>query len=456
MRELPTHTDRNLRELCRLPRGASLLVAVSGGADSVALLHALALASPRTPWRLRVAHFNHRLRGAEADADAAFVGAEAARLSLPFHGGVAESRRPLDAGRESVEMAARRLRHAFLARTAREAGVDAVVLAHHADDQAELFLMRLLRGSGGAGLGGMRWDAPSPADPGVRLCRPLLDVRRDALRAFLSARGLAFREDASNRDTAFERNAVRHQLLPFLRGFAGADIDTVLVRVAELTAADADFVAMAAAAWRPGAEPFEALHPAVQRAVVREQLWRLGHDPAFELVERLRLRPSRRATGPGRRTLRRDGDAVVEVPGTGGFVAGERAVGLDRRPARLRWHGVEVRWRIAAGAGAAGLPAPRPGREVFDCDRVGTGVVLRHWRPGDRFRPLGFPSAAKLQDLFVNRRVPAAERRHRLVAVDGAGTVFWVEGLPPGHDVRITSRTRRVLEWTWRRTAPQG
>lgn len=428
-----------------------MLVAVSGGADSMALLHALALAAPRAPWQLRVAHFNHRLRGADSDADAAFVADRARRLSIPFVGGNAEHRGPQTAGLESTEMAARRLRHAFLARAARAAAADAVVLAHHADDQTELFLLRLLRGSGGSGLGGMRWTSPSPADPGVRLCRPLLDVRRAGLRAWLASRKIGFREDASNEDPAFARNDVRHRLLPFLREFAGVGIDDVLLRVAELTAADADFVAATAAGWDRSAQPFASLHPAVQREVIRGQLWQLGQDPTFELVERLRRQPARRASASKARSWTQSQGRVSAAPTETDFRHGERVLRLDQRPRRLRWGGVELRWSPVEGPGAAILPGPEPRRECLDGDRVGDVVTLRHWRPGDRFRPLGFPAAAKLQDLFVNRRVPAAERRRRLVAADASGRIFWVEGLPPGHEVRVTAKTRRRWDWSWRR-----
>ncbi len=454
MRELPAHLDRNLRELCLLPRGASLLVAVSGGADSIALLHALAIAAPRYPWRLAVAHFDHRLRGAGSAADAEFVAAEAARLGFPFHGGAAAHRVPKTPGVESTEMAARRLRHAFLARTAREANADAVVLAHHADDQTETFLLRLLRGSGGSGLGGMRWNSHSPADSGVRLCRPLLDIPRSALRAWLAARGIGFREDPSNADRAFARNDVRHRLLPFLREFEGLHVDKVLLRVAELTSADADFVAAIAAAW-DGAEPFAALHPAVQRAVIRDQLFALGQEPTFELVERLRRQPTRRASSGRARSWRQADGIVADAPVPSGFRAGQRVLPLDGPTRRARWHGLEARWKIFAGTDAADRPEPLAGRESFDLDAIGGTATLRHWKPGDRFRPLGLPAPSKLQDLFVNRRVPAAERRDRIVAMDGDGQIFWVEGLPPGHEARVTGRTRRRLDWCWKRAVSE-
>ncbi len=452
MRALPGHLERNLRDPCGVPPDARLLVAVSGGADSTALLHALAGVASRGRWELHVAHFNHGLRGLESDADADFVAASASGLGLPLHTARASGRRLTSPGRESVEMTARRLRHAFLARTAREIRADAVVLGHHADDQVELLLMRLLRGSGGSGLGGMRWSSASPADPEVRLCRPLLDVHRHDLRGWLATHGLTFREDASNSDPGIPRNAVRHQLLPFLREFAGAGLDPVLARVADLVGAESDYVAQTAAAWSASGSPadFVTLHPAVQRAVIRGQLWDLGQDATFELVERLRRRPARNTSASGARNWHRTkGTILPAATPTDDFQTGVRKVRLDGRVHQVTWHGVRLRWTPVNGPSAGQRPDPGAGCECFDAAAVGSRVELRHWRPGDRFQPLGLGRSAKLQDLFTNRKINASERRHRLLAATEAGEIFWVEGLPPGDRFRVTPTTRKRLDWSW-------
>jgi tRNA(Ile)-lysidine synthase len=205
------------------------VVAVSGGADSVALLRALA-DGPATPG-LVVAHLNHRLRGAESDADAAFVAALCPHLP---HSAESVDVAAVAAG-DNLEDTARRVRYDFLARVARETGASWVTTAHTLDDQAETVLHRLIRGTG---LRGLRGIAESrELAPGVKLLRPMLTVSRAEVIAYLRAIGQPWREDASNRDPAFTRNRIRHELLPLLRTF-NPEIDEALGR----TAAQADEV----------------------------------------------------------------------------------------------------------------------------------------------------------------------------------------------------------------------
>ena len=139
------------------------------------LLHVLHSLSARHQWRLAIAHFNHHLRGLESDADERFVQETGAKLSLRFLRGAADTATYARGEKLSVEMAARQLRHHFLARTARRLKIHTVALAHHLDDQVELFFLRLLRGSSGEGLAGMRWSGPSANNPRIQLIRPLLD-----------------------------------------------------------------------------------------------------------------------------------------------------------------------------------------------------------------------------------------------------------------------------------------
>src|SRR5437867_12001232 len=180
------------------------------------LLHVLHSLSARNQWRLAVAHFNHHLRGLESDADEQLVRKTSAKLGLRFIRGAAQAATFARREKVSIEMAARQLRHDFLARTARRLKLHTVALAHHADDQIELFFLRLLRGSSGEGLGGMRWTGPSANDAKVHLIRPLLDQSKAALQAFAQQQGISFREDATNAQGDFLRNRVRNKLLPLL------------------------------------------------------------------------------------------------------------------------------------------------------------------------------------------------------------------------------------------------
>ncbi|MEI6356636.1 MAG: tRNA lysidine(34) synthetase TilS, partial [Verrucomicrobiota bacterium] len=206
----------DLRRHSLLPEDGRIVVAVSGGTDSIVLLDLFHRVAIRDGLHLVVAHANHQLRGEASDRDEAFVLGLAARLGHPAVSGRLDVRAEMARSRTSVEMSARKLRHAFLARTAAEHRASVVALAHHADDQAELFLLRLLRGAGGEGLGGMAWNSPSPADPSRTLVRPLLGLPKAELLAHLKAKRLESREDSSNEDRDILRNRIRHELLPVL------------------------------------------------------------------------------------------------------------------------------------------------------------------------------------------------------------------------------------------------
>ncbi len=212
----------DLRRRCGVPTGARLILAVSGGADSVALMRAMAMLAPRRRFAhpLHIAHVHHHLRPAkEADGDAAFVEQLAGELDLPFH--------RLDihpaAAPGNRTAAARRQRYASLATLAREMGADWVLTGHHADDQLETLLMRLIRGSGVRGMQGMRWHrrlTRRNEDHPVHLARPMLGITRPAITAWLEQLGQRWREDESNRDRGRLRNALRQQVLPPLTALA--------------------------------------------------------------------------------------------------------------------------------------------------------------------------------------------------------------------------------------------
>ena len=454
MHALVAQVAARLRERARLPAGTGLLVAVSGGVDSMVLLHALHALAPGLGGRLVVAHFNHRLRGAASDADERFVVRAARRLGLRCVTGRGEVRAAARAGGVSVEMAGRTLRHGFLARTARKLGLGTVALAHHADDQVELFFLRLLRGAAG-GLGGMSWASASPADATVMLVRPLLDLPKSALFDFAREAGIEFREDASNRSPDMLRNRIRHELLPLLRRDYQPGLDRTVPRVMEIAGTEADFTQAAARRWldqrrRAG---FARLPLAVQRQCVRLELERLGVAPEFEMVEQLRSRADVRHSW---------GDAwLVRAADSGRISVHRPALATSRPEARVldlpapggaEFDGVAVRWRIRSHVAKAKLQRGTR-QERFDADQIGPRMVLRHWRPGDRFQPSGMARAVKLQDLFTNAKVPAAERRIRIVAEAADGRLFWVEGLRISEPFKLGPSTRRELVWSWRRLA---
>jgi len=316
--DLLQRIEKNIqnRGLCK--RGGKILVAVSGGLDSMTLLHALKQLTARHQWQLVIVHFNHRLRGRASDADERLVCKTGAAMRLPVIAERADVKAFAAKSKLSLEMAARKLRHEFLARVARKHKIETIALAHHADDQVELFFLRLLRGAGGAGLAGMKWRSPSPADKTISLVRPLLGFTKVGLAEFARENKVRFREDATNDSTDFLRNRIRQELLPLLRKNYQPGLDKAVLRLMEIVGAEAEFVGEAAQAWlktfrgsrgnetpteignrQPaignksespcvGCHDFDELPLAIQRRVLQSQLAEAGVAADFDLIETLR------------------------------------------------------------------------------------------------------------------------------------------------------------------------
>jgi len=433
--------------------GQKILVAVSGGLDSMVLLRVLSqLAAPHR-WKLTVAHFNHQLRGSAAGADQRLVLKTARRLRLRAVTGRADVAARARADGISLEMAGRKLRHDFLARTARKLRIPAIALAHHADDQVELFFLRLLRGTGGRGLAGMRWSNPSPGDPSVALVRPLLDQTKAALREAALAGNVPFSEDATNASMDIDRNKVRHELLPLLRRHYQPRLSERVLRLMELAGAEAEVTAALAEKWLAAKrrDKFDRLPPAVQRQVIYLQLLPMKPSPDFDLVEHLRLTPGHPlAIGPDLYVSR---DAAGRLNASK-FMApvfdpAQVEMALANAKGRFEFGGLALAWKITRTTGTGF--ARKPNVEHFDADKVGGRVWLRHWQPGDRFQPIGMKSPRKLQDLFTDMKVPRAQRHRRIVAVTDQGALFWVEGLRMAEGFKLDSGTVRRLKWQWRR-----
>jgi tRNA(Ile)-lysidine synthase len=443
-----TVTSRGL-----LPAGEPLLAAVSGGLDSMVLLHLLHDLSATHRWPLVVAHFNHRLRGQESDEDEAFVRATARQMHLKFKTGQADVRALARRSGISIEMAARQSRHQFLARTARSLGIRRIVLAHHADDQVELFLLRLLRGAGPEGLRGMKFAGASPADPQLLVIRPFLEQTRGELESFARQAAIPFRLDASNHELEFLRNRIRLELLPLLRSSYQPAVTKTLLRLIVLLGAESDLAGeLTEQARADPAARFEELPAAIQRRWLRGECLQLGINPSFDLVEHLRSAPEQQIMVERFQTVWRT---------TAGQVKSRRLeklefrqhcelVDLSKPPFHRLFAGLSLSWTVRC---PPDLPTSfkdhPPGCERFDADKVGSPVCLRHWQPGDRFQPIGLNASAKVQDLLTNAKVPPARRRELVVATTSQGDVFWIEGLRISERFKLDSAARRCLEWCW-------
>jgi tRNA(Ile)-lysidine synthase len=474
--------------------GERVGVAVSGGADSVCLLYALVELAPRWNLRLSVLHLNHGLRGAESDADEAFVGGTAERLGLRFVARRWDGAPHPRAGSPTppnVEEAAREARLAFFKSAIADGEADKVALGHTRSDQAETVLFRLLRGAGSAGLAGIR---PVTAEG---IVRPLLGVERAGVEAFLRERGLPWRDDSTNASPVFARNRIRHELLPLLEREWNPAIRDTLANVAEWARAEEEYWAgeiqrLADAHLRPesGADPQVCADPSVPADSVSAagSGIRPAQGPGGAVLvraETLRCLPPaaarrlvRHAIERVRGNLRGIGfghvEAVMEMALAGDGHGRFQAPGLDVYRS-FDWLRIGLPGANTLENRNYRFPAPVPGRVqlpsggaiflelidttetsgLFDC--VYNGVVggldwellpgpleWRNWRPGDRYQPAGNSGAEKIKTLFQAARVPLWERRHWPVLTHG-DVIVWARRFGPAARYAASRGTRRVL-----------
>ncbi len=440
-----------------------VIAAVSGGSDSVALLLILRELAAAGLLRLAgVAHLHHHIRGRSADDDCAFVQALALRLGLPCEVDHADVPVLARQAGQSLEVAGRNVRLAFYRQALSRLGAQSVALAHTRGDQAETVLLRLARGAGPRGLGGM---APRS---GHRI-RPLLEVSRQELREWLAAQGESWREDATNNDVAVVRNRIRHRVLPQL-AFVNPRVEEALARAARIHAADADVLDELAAV-----EVARLVEPGPGRVTIdRARLHQLPEALARRVVLRAlkAAEPSRAhgwddtdavlrlakgtAVAVGRVRVELNGGFVVltisiPFPLAGGTARADSPVVVLDVPGRVRhplgWWTMEADGPMARDAT---VPAS-PTQVVLDAAAVGRQLTIRGWRPGDRVQPLGLGGRKKLQDVFVDRKVPRDERGLVPVVLDARERIAWVAGHVVGEPFRVTPSSSSVVVLTLRR-----
>ncbi|MBL8862600.1 MAG: tRNA lysidine(34) synthetase TilS [Planctomycetes bacterium] len=450
-----------------------VVLALSGGADSVYLLGVAAAARPRP--RLCAVHVDHGLRGAESAGDAAFCAAECARLEVPFE----RIHAPLDPAPSGLEARAREARYAALAQAARAAGIGLIATAHHADDALETLILRWVRGAEFAGLAALR-PRRELAPGGPNVVRPLLGLRRAQIRAELSGAGRAWREDSSNADPRFARNALRVELLPRIAAACGpdalenlfaferavADLEAALAsRSGELRIAPPRFAAARRAARdaRLGGSVARGELAALPRPLARRALARLLADVAGALPRRAALDAllddlfggrtgSRQVRGGWRVQLRGDRlDVEPPAPRAAGgrqlalpFAAGVDQGALAVPGACDLGDGRRITAARVERAPGSGFPLAAERVEI-DARGLPEALTVRTPRRGDRFHPLGAAGSKPLARFLADCGVPRHDRA-RIPLVVAGDEIVWVAGVRPAHGVRVRSDTRARIE----------
>jgi len=455
--------------------GDAVLAAVSGGADSITLAHVLHILAAEYSLRLGIAHLNHCLRGEAADRDADFVADFAAGLNLRCFIEKKDVPALRRTGHLSLEEAARKARYDFYHRIAAAHGFNKVALGHHSNDNAELLLLNLLRGSGPLGLSGI------PPVRAGKIVRPLVRLKRSEIIAYAAEKKLAYVTDASNADLAFRRNRIRHQLIPELANNYNPRIVDTLNRLAVILRDEEQWIE-------------DSLEPAYQQCVTAKGAASVTLDLAGldKLAVAVRRRLLRKAIFAVKQNRRRIGllhiDAILDLTANGPVngrlslperiqvqrdaavltitkISREKFARVGKIDKRAAPHPIAYQYSISSPGTTITIteadvsvklveikPDELPdfqnvGRNsaFFDLDCLQFPLVIRSNQPGDRFSPLGINGTQTIKKYFSNHKIPAG-RRHRYPVLLSGDKIIWLAGQRIDNCVKIGARTRRILK----------
>lgn len=434
--------------------GDKILVGVSGGPDSVCLLHILDRFRKEMALSLHIAHINHGIRKRESKREEEFVSHLAGRMGLPIT--VKSINVPSYARKKklTVEEAARDMRYRVLERLAGKLNAKKIALGHTASDQVETVLMHLLRGSGPQGLSGI---PPLRKLGSAEIVRPLIEVSREEILGYLKENNLKFCLDSSNRKTEYFRNKIRLKLLPLLRKNYNKDIEGALLRLSEILKEENAYwervverILNEVVSWKSGKilidfRRFLRYNVVVQRRV----LYRL-FSGIVSLYQIEAIRNLARKSSQGKRiylgnkfSVRKEGDFLIFSSSP------ERKLKKFNYPIRVPGKNEIDGLNLTLSTRIVDFRPVSDGSAnivYFDIDKINSRkLIMRNRREGDRFRPFGLRGTKKLSDFFIDRKIPRRLRDRVPLLVDG-NDILWVVGIRRADKARITENTRKILE----------
>lgn len=438
----------------------TVVAAVSGGPDSMALLHLLRQMSEEKPMRIIAAHVNHRFREQESAREAELVARTAEEWGIPLETAVIDVPAYIKETGLNAQEAARKKRYAFFKEAAAKHGARLLLLAHHADDQAETVLMRIVRGTGIGGLAGI---PRRRKEDRLELIRPLLRITKKELLSYCERNGVPYATDSSNFSRKYVRNAVRLDVLPMLRKI-NPRVDEALVRLADLASAEDDFMTREAArlletvaarsgeGFRVNLEKFHGLHVALQRRILHlilkyssESWFSLEYQKLDELLDAMadqRKTVHRIDIGDGWTFTREYGEVYIgPAQGHhGGYCHVVREI-----PCAIR---LEAWGRLLEierlDSTVTSLPDHRQ-EAFFDESGLVMPLVIRTRKPGDRLQPDGLDGSKKVQDIFVDAKIPRSQRDVWPLVTDGGDRILWIPFLRRSRFARAGSDAKSVI-----------
>ncbi|GGD99679.1 tRNA lysidine(34) synthetase TilS [Paenibacillus nasutitermitis] len=446
--------------------GETIIVAVSGGPDSTALLHMLSRLAPAEQLTLVAAHMNHGFRGEESDREEQAVQRFAAELGVCYESVYIDMPAYIEETKMNSQAASRERRYAFLHKVAKKHSASRIALAHHADDQAETVLMRILRGTGPGGLAGIPIKR---SEKNVELIRPLLRRNKADILHYCHQWGLAYSQDSSNGKRTYVRNAIRLDALPYLAQF-NPQLSDALVRLSGLAASEDDWMERETQAAfercimisREGCQMTRKalleLHVALQRRLIKLILNHVGLETStisFDSIETIRQAVSDRApttwsfdAGSGVRFVR-EYDSLH-------FVHADVMAAREQSEADYAYVIMEGMDRLELPQAKVVimldmLHPPCEGKSAdrmesrFDAELIQWPLTVRNRRPGDRMQVLGLNGTKKVQNMFVDDRIAPSQRNTLPLLVDAEGRILWIPGVRRSRFAQVTGASQRVL-----------